>query len=134
MLQYSICLHFPSTHTHGTSKLQWTSNTDANTAQASYAESRDLTERSGVVPPPPPFAPPKPTVADGLLTLMKVLSTTLATEKFEESMRKCFVDVGLAPAELTSDTACYKIYTDHSAVVSTRSSGSLSSVFLMAPP
>ena len=112
---------------------------DANTAQASYAESRDLTERSaipatGVVPPPPPFAPPKPTVADGLLTLMKVLSTTLATEKFEESMRKCFVDVGLAPAELTSDTACYKIYTDHSAVVSTRSSGSLSSVFLMAPP
>ena len=31
---------------------------------------------------------------------MKVLSTTLATEKFEESMRKCFVDVGLAPAEL----------------------------------
>ena len=62
---------------------------------------------------PPPFEPPKPTVADGLLTLMKVLSTTLATTKFEDSMRKCFVDVGLAPAEVSPDTATYKIYTEH---------------------
>ena len=45
------------------------------------------------------LAPPKPTVADGLLTLMKVLSTTLATEKFRKHAQM-LVDVGLAPAEL----------------------------------
>ena len=56
----------------------------------------------------PAFAPPKPTVADCLLTLMKVLNTSLATEKFQASMIKCFQDVGLAPCE-----GRYKTYTDH---------------------
>ena len=56
----------------------------------------------------PAFAPPKPTVADCLLTLMKVLNTSLATEKFQASMIKCFQDVGLAPCE-----GSYKTYTDH---------------------
>ena len=69
---------------------------------------RDGTEK-------PLFQPPKPTVADGLLTLMKVLNTSLATEKFESSMAKCFVDVGLAPCpELSDDSAdVYKTYTSH---------------------
>ena len=46
---------------------------------------------------PPLFAPPKPTQSEGLLTLFEVLSTSLATPKFQESMKKCFVTVGLAP-------------------------------------
>jgi hypothetical protein len=44
---------------------------------------------------PPIFSPPKPTQAEGVLTLLNVLSTSLATPAFEESMRKCFVQVGL---------------------------------------
>ena len=45
--------------------------------------------------PLPPFAPPKPKVEDGLRTLLDVLSTNLATPKFEKSMVKTFVQVGL---------------------------------------
>ena len=46
---------------------------------------------------PPAFAPPKPTQAEGIKTVLEVLNTTLTTEKFQESMRRCFVAVGLAP-------------------------------------
>ena len=47
--------------------------------------------------PPPKFNPPKPAVVDGLRILRKVCSTTFATERYKESMRKCFISVGLAP-------------------------------------
>jgi hypothetical protein len=46
---------------------------------------------------PPLFAPPKPTQPEGLLSLLEVLKTSLATPAFQESMRKCFIAVGLAP-------------------------------------
>ena len=62
---------------------------------------------------PPKFDPPKPTVADGLLTLIKVLNTTLATEQFQKSMSKCFEDVGLAPVCLTHEQATYRVYEAH---------------------
>ena len=52
---------------------------------------------------PPLFAPPKPTQSEGLLILFEVLSTSLTTPKFQESMKKCFVTVGLAP---DSDGSC----------------------------
>ena len=45
--------------------------------------------------PPPAFLPPKPTVADGLLTLLRVLEESLGTEAFKNSLFKCFVQVGL---------------------------------------
>ena len=45
--------------------------------------------------PPPAFLPPKPTVADGLLTLLRVLEESLGTEAFKKSLFKCFVQVGL---------------------------------------
>ena len=44
---------------------------------------------------PPPFAPPKPKLADGLLTLLKVLDTSLSTDKFKDALLKCFTEVGL---------------------------------------
>ena len=46
---------------------------------------------------PPEFRPPKPTQADGLLCLYKVVKENLQTPKFKESMSKCFVQVGLVP-------------------------------------
>ena len=45
---------------------------------------------------PPPFAPPKPKLADGLRTLLQVLNTNLSTDKFKDSLLKCFIEVGLA--------------------------------------
>ena len=48
---------------------------------------------------PPEFKPPKPTQAQGLLIVFQVMKETLETPAFEESMRKCFQIVGLAPAE-----------------------------------
>ena len=53
---------------------------------------------------PPKFAPPKPKVADGLRITRKVCQTTFATEKYKESMRQCFVDVGLSPFQGTGIT------------------------------
>jgi len=53
---------------------------------------------------PPKFAPPKPKVADGLRIARKVCQTTFATEKYKESMRQCFVDVGLSPFQGTGIT------------------------------
>ena len=40
--------------------------------------------------------PPKPKVVDGLRTVREVCETTFKRESFKESMRKCFVGVGLA--------------------------------------
>jgi hypothetical protein len=68
-------------------------------------------ERDGTARPP--FSPPKPTVADGLQTLITVLNTTLATTKFQTSMQRCFVDVGLAPYNVTDVEKFYRVYTDH---------------------
>ena len=49
--------------------------------------------------PPPSFTPPKPKVADGLQTLIKVLNTSLSTPAFESSLHKCFIEVGLLKGE-----------------------------------
>ena len=50
-----------------------------------------------------------------MLTLIRVLRTSLATEKFETSMSKCFEDVGLAPCrELSTESDdVFKVYTAH---------------------
>ena len=54
--------------------------------------------------PAPAFQPPKPKVAEGLLTLLSVLDGSLGTEDFKASLRKSFVDVGL----LEDDSECFK--------------------------
>ena len=46
---------------------------------------------------PPDFRPPKPTQAQGLLTLFDVFKTTFEKLSFQESMRECFKLVGLTP-------------------------------------
>ena len=46
---------------------------------------------------PPEFHPPKPTQAQGLKTVFKVMKESLETAAFQESMRKCFQKVGIAP-------------------------------------
>ena len=42
-----------------------------------------------------PFEPPKPKLIDGLRTVLEVEETTLMTDKFKNSLRKCFVSVGM---------------------------------------
>mmetsp|Transcript_40 Transcript_40/g.128 ORF Transcript_40/g.128 Transcript_40/m.128 type:complete len:482 (-) Transcript_40:275-1720(-) len=49
--------------------------------------------------PLPPFSPPKPTLADGLQSLLECVASTLNTDKFKSSMRRTFVKVGLAKQE-----------------------------------
>ena len=44
---------------------------------------------------PPAFAPPKPTQAEGITTVLRVLQDSLSTDSFRESMRRCFIHVGL---------------------------------------
>ena len=46
---------------------------------------------------PPDFPPPKPTQAQGLLTLFDVFKATFEKLCFQESMRTCFKVVGLPP-------------------------------------
>ena len=46
---------------------------------------------------PPDFLPPKPTQAQGLLTVFDVFTATFEKPSFQESMRECFKVVGLAP-------------------------------------
>jgi hypothetical protein len=48
--------------------------------------------------PPPKFQPPKPKVVDGLRILRKVCASTFQTAKYQQSMKECFVAVGLAPS------------------------------------
>lgn len=43
------------------------------------------------------WAPPKPTLIDGIRTILDVEATTLTTETFKNSMQRCFIAVGLAP-------------------------------------
>ena len=43
----------------------------------------------------PAWAPPKPSVADGVRTVIEVENTTLATPEFRKSMVQCFIKVGL---------------------------------------
>ena len=43
----------------------------------------------------PKWNPPKPKLVDGLRTVIEVEETTLCTPKFRESMRRCFIAVGL---------------------------------------
>jgi len=45
--------------------------------------------------PPPPFAPPKPTVAMGMLMSLKVGKETFTSPTFIAGMRRCFVAVEL---------------------------------------
>ena len=46
-------------------------------------------------------------LADGLQTVIKVLNTVLSTAAFQESMKKCFVEVGLTK----QPDGTYKQYT-----------------------
>lgn len=48
---------------------------------------------------PPSFKPPKPKREDALLALLKVLRERLSVAKFQESLRQCFVRVGICPDE-----------------------------------
>ena len=41
----------------------------------------------------PPFKPPKPTLASGIKTLLHVLKTSLATDKFIKSLENCFIHI-----------------------------------------
>ena len=42
---------------------------------------------------PPEFQPPKPRQAAGIATLLKVMKKSLETPKFQDSMRRCFIQV-----------------------------------------
>ena len=42
---------------------------------------------------PPEFQPPKPKQAAGIATLLKVMKESLETPKFQDSMRRCFIQV-----------------------------------------
>lgn len=57
---------------------------------------------------PPQWSPPKPTLTDGLRVVLEVEKTTLATEKFQNSMRACFVAVGLVRSKSTGDYVPFK--------------------------
>ena len=57
--------------------------------------------------PLPPFAPPKPTVEDGLRTLLEVIDTNLATSAFQKSMVKTFVQVLLLKDQKTQQYMKY---------------------------
>ena len=47
----------------------------------------------------PPFSPPKPKLADGLLCLFDVFNTDMKAEKYQEGMARCFVKSGQFPDE-----------------------------------
>lgn len=57
----------------------------------------------------PPFNPPKPTLRDGLLSLFRTLTTTLATNKFQAALARCFIEACQAPREDGS----FVTYTNH---------------------
>ena len=62
----------------------------------------------------PEWNPPKPTLAAGILTLLRTAATTFKTPEFEASLGRCFVDCCLAPVESNEDGATFKCYEDHS--------------------
>ena len=47
----------------------------------------------------PIFAPPKPTIADGLLIFFDVLKTDLQCDEYKKGMARCFVKVGQFPED-----------------------------------
>jgi len=47
----------------------------------------------------PPFDPPKPTVAEGLLTGLKVEAEVFTKKEFKLALKKCFVNAGQAPQQ-----------------------------------
>ena len=55
-----------------------------------------LTSSTSVLPS---FALPKPLQAGGLLTTFKVLRENLSTAKFEASLARCYVEIGIKPRE-----------------------------------
>ena len=57
--------------------------------------------------PPPAFTPPRPTQAEGITTVLKVLKEELTRDSFKDSMRRCFINVGLWKAAGASDFAIY---------------------------
>ena len=61
----------------------------------------------------PQFKPPKPTVAGGIRSLLRVCETTFSTDRFVKSLKDCFVDVGLAPFDRTETESTYRLYKDH---------------------
>ena len=64
--------------------------------------------------PLPPFQPPKPKVHDGVLSLLKMNEATFAQDNFQKAMRKCFIDVGIAPSEDSTETEVnFKEYNSH---------------------
>lgn len=47
----------------------------------------------------PPFSPPKPKLADGLLCLLDVFNTYMKAYKYQAGMARCFVKSGQFPDE-----------------------------------
>ena len=45
----------------------------------------------------PPFRPPKPSLHNGLETVLKVMRTTFANPSFQTALAKTFVAAGQAP-------------------------------------
>lgn len=58
------------------------------------ARLQHMAKKDGTLPPA--FKPPKPTLAKGLLTIFKVIKENLETPRFKQSMKQCFVHVGLS--------------------------------------
>ena len=63
--------------------------------------------------PLPRFNPPKPKVHEGITTLLACNENTFASEVFQQSLKKCFVDSCIAPEETTEDEVHFKEYQDH---------------------
>ena len=57
----------------------------------------------------PPFQPPKPTLAQGLMTMRSVHQELFTKESFKDSMKKCFIDCCYARAHDGS----FKTYMSH---------------------
>ena len=63
--------------------------------------------------PPPPFAPPKPKIVDGLRTLFELPNETFANPRFQQSLKRSFVDCCIAPNVTTETEVEFKVYKDH---------------------
>ena len=56
---------------------------------------------------PPAFAPPKPTQAQGITTVLAVLRESLSTDSFKASMRRCFIDpLAFGGRRVTATSRC----------------------------
>lgn len=78
----------------------------------SYKSSFDLAKVKGS--PLPKFSPTSPKTAEGIDMIMDVLGSEFTKDKFKDSLKKTFVDVGLSKRENGS----YKEYPGHSATAS----------------